>query len=58
MSRYEKRKANRQAAQIVKNAKKDMIKWVETLDHMPSEEEAKAWQSGYLAGVNRISKED
>lgn len=54
MSRYEKRKAERQAASIVKNAKTDMIKWVETLDHIPSDVEAKAWQDGYLSGINRI----
>jgi hypothetical protein len=54
MSRYEKRKADRQAASIVKNAKTDMIKWVETLDHIPSDTEAKAWQDGYLSGINRV----
>lgn len=54
MSRYEKRKAERQAASIIKNAKTDMIKWVETLDHAPSDAEAKAWQDGYLSGINRV----
>ncbi len=54
MSRQEKRKADRLAASIVKNAKTDMIKWVETIDHIPSDAEAKAWQEGYLAGINRV----
>jgi hypothetical protein len=54
MSRYEKRKAERQAASIVKNAKIDMVKWVETIDHAPSDIEAKAWQDGYIAGINRV----
>jgi hypothetical protein len=31
-----------------------MIKWVETLDHIPSDVEAKAWQDGYLSGINRV----
>ena len=55
ISRYEKRKAQRQSAQITKNDKIDMVKWVETLDHAPTDSEALAWQKGYLAGINRIS---
>lgn len=60
MSRYHTRKAARQAANIVTKAKKDMIAWVETLDHSPTADEMKAWQSGYISGVNRlaIEKED
>jgi hypothetical protein len=54
MSRYEKRKAQRQSAQITKNAKIDMVKWVETLDHVPTDIETLAWQKGYLAGINRM----
>lgn len=57
MKRQEKRKAERQAAQIVKNAKSDMIDWVSKLDGLPSDEQAKAWQSGYLAGINRMKAE-
>jgi hypothetical protein len=56
MSRYEKRKAERQAANIVATAKKDMIAWVETLEHTPSELEMKAWQAGYVSGMNRLVK--
>lgn len=55
MSRYEKRKASRQAANIIATAKKDMIAWVQTLDYAPSELEMKAWQQGYISGVNRIN---
>jgi hypothetical protein len=55
MSRYEKRKAERQATSIVATAKKDMIAWVETLDYTPTEIEMKAWQSGYISGINRIN---
>jgi len=53
-TRYEKRKAERQAAGIVATAKKDMIAWVETLDHTPSEIEMRAWQAGYISGINRL----
>jgi len=53
-SRSEKRKAQRQSAQITKNAKIDMVRWVETLDHAPTDVEALAWQKGYLAGINRM----
>jgi hypothetical protein len=55
MSRYEKRKASRQAANIVAAAKKDMIAWIETLDYTPTEPEMKAWQQGYISGINRIN---
>lgn len=55
MSRYEKRKAMRQAATIVTNAKKDMISWIETLEYIPTESEMKAWQAGYLSGINRLA---
>jgi hypothetical protein len=54
MSRHERRKAERQAANIVTTAKKDMISWVETLDYTPSELEMKAWQQGYISGMNRL----
>lgn len=60
MSRQEKRKADRQATTIIKNAKIDMVKWVEEIGYQPSDLEALAWQKGYISGVNRISqyKED
>jgi hypothetical protein len=56
MDRSEKRKASRQADSLVARAKKDMIVWVEEIGRVPSDEEAKAWQSGYLAGISRLSK--
>lgn len=55
MSRQEKRKVERLKAQVIKNAKQDMIKWVETLDHAPTETEARAWQKGYVDGINRVN---
>lgn len=56
MSRYEARKASRQAVNIVTKAKKDMIAWVETLDHTPEQNEMIAWQAGYLSGINRLTQ--
>jgi hypothetical protein len=53
-TRSEKRKAERQAANIITTAKKDMIAWVETLEHTPSELEMRAWQEGYISGMNRL----
>lgn len=57
MSRYEKRKAARQAANIITKAKKDMIAWVGSLEHTPTQSEMVAWQAGYVAGVNRLAVE-
>lgn len=55
MSRYDTRKASRQAANIITRAKKDMIVWIEGLNHLPSENEMISWQAGYVAGVNRLA---
>jgi hypothetical protein len=56
MSRAEKRKSFRQASNLIARAKKDMLNWVEEIGRVPSEDEAKAWQAGYVAGINRVSK--
>lgn len=56
MSRAEKRKSNRQAINLIARAKKDMLNWVEELGRVPSDDEAKAWQAGYVAGINRVGK--
>lgn len=56
MSRAEKRKSNRQAVNLIARAKKDMLNWVEELGRVPSDDEAKAWQAGYVAGINRVGK--
>jgi hypothetical protein len=56
MNRKEKRKTFRQTSSLVTKAKKDMLDWVETIGRVPSDQEVKAWQSGYIAGTNRINK--
>lgn len=60
VNRQEKRKADRQATAIVKNAKIDMVKWVQDIGYQPTDLEALAWQKGYIAGVSRVNqyKED
>lgn len=55
MDRTTKRKLNAETASIVAKAKKDMEKWMSSLDYMPSGKEIKAWQAGYISGINRGS---
>lgn len=56
-NRSEKRKAEREANNIIEKAKKDMLSWVEDLGRIPTSEEMLAWQTGYLAGINRLATE-
>jgi hypothetical protein len=55
MDRTTKRKLNAETASIVSKAKKDMEKWMSSLDYIPSTKEIKSWQAGYIAGINRGS---
>ncbi len=57
MSREEKRKINRDVQLIVDNAKRDMNDWILKLPYSVTESEAKAWQAGYIAGINRIKEQ-
>lgn len=54
MTREEKRKIQRDIDVIVQNAKQDMADWVLKLPYSVTESEAKAWQAGYIAGINRV----
>ena len=54
-NRYEKRKQEAQLQAIIRKAKIDMQKWILTLPNIPSEIEIKAYQAGYIAGINRGS---
>ena len=54
-SRYQKRKQDAQLSAIIRKAKIDMERWVSTLSTMPTEVEIKAFQAGYIAGINRGS---
>jgi hypothetical protein len=55
MSRAEKRKASRKIQAIVYKAKQDMQEYVQTLQDPPTAPELRAWQAGYIAGLNRAS---
>lgn len=54
-SRYQRRKEEAQLAAIIRKAKVDMEKWISDLPTLPSEIEIKAFQAGYIAGINRGS---
>ena len=53
MTRWHKRKHDAETANIVRKAKVDMARWLSLLPETPSELEVKAWQSGYVSGINR-----
>jgi hypothetical protein len=50
--RWERRKSERETQKLITMAKKDMAVWMTTLQDTPSELEIRAWQAGYLAGIN------
>lgn len=54
-NRSQKRKQDAELASIVRKAKADMANWISTLTVVPSEIEIKAFQAGYIAGINRGS---
>jgi hypothetical protein len=54
-NRYQKRKQDAELAAIIRKAKIDMEKWISGLPAVPSEIEIKAFQAGYIAGINRGS---
>jgi hypothetical protein len=54
-SRYQKRKQTAELSAIIRKAKTDMERWMSTLSTLPSEAEIKAFQAGYIAGINRGS---
>ena len=51
--RWEKRKYKAETASIIKKAKRDMTTWIESIGRIPSEDEIRIWQAGYIAGINR-----
>jgi hypothetical protein len=54
-TRQQKRKQEAELNAIFRKAKLDMQTWVSSLTRLPSESEIKAYQSGYIAGINRGS---
>jgi hypothetical protein len=53
----QKRKVNKDVAAIAKKAKKAMASWISSLSELPSEKEIRAWQAGYIAGINQTYKD-
>lgn len=48
------RRDNKKVIETVKRkAKLDMAEWIMEIDRMPSEEEIRAFQAGYISGMNR-----
>jgi hypothetical protein len=58
MDRKTRRQNERLLNSIKRKAKKDMEDWMLSLSELPSEGEVKAFQAGYLAGINRGSQEN
>jgi hypothetical protein len=57
-SRQSRRKQEAQLSAIIRKAKVDMEKWALSLSELPTEVEIKAFQAGYIAGINRGSNLD
>lgn len=55
MSREQKRQLERMVRNLAEKAKKDMVDWLQTLDHDPTPYEMAAFKAGYLAGINRFN---
>ncbi len=53
MDRKERRDNKKMLDIIVRKAKQDMSEWIMNLDRMPSQAEIKAFQAGYISGMNR-----
>jgi hypothetical protein len=53
MSRQTKREQERLLNSIIRKAKIDTENWIMTLASPPTETELKAYQAGYIAGMNR-----
>ena len=53
--RWERRKSKRETDKLIEKAKHDMAIWMTTLQDVPSELETRAWQAGYVAGINMVS---
>lgn len=53
--RWQKRKYDAETSAIIRKAKKDMMSWIGVLGYSPSDLEVRAWQAGYIAGINRAT---
>lgn len=53
MDRKERRNNKRMFEILLRKAKQDMADWILETKRMPSEQELRAFQAGYIAGMNR-----
>lgn len=55
MARENKRENARMIRSIANKAKSAMVDWIVKLGYTPTEGELRAWQAGYIAGLNQKS---
>ena len=53
MARQNKREDARLIRSVLHKAKSAMVNWVVKLGYTPTDEEIRAWQAGYIAGLNQ-----
>lgn len=59
MNRQTKRDSKRIINTMKKKAIKDMLDWLETIEHDPTPNEIISFKAGYIAGFNRgVSNKD
>lgn len=56
MAREDKRKVQKDIRSVVKKAKEAMYAWVVSIGYEPTPAEVRAWQAGYMAGLNKEDK--
>jgi hypothetical protein len=52
MARSDKRKVSKEIRSVVRKGKEAMYSWIIALGYEPTDIEIRAWQSGYVAGLN------
>jgi hypothetical protein len=55
VSRKDRRKYEQDLSGVIRKAKLDMQDWFNAIGEQPSQLEIVAWQSGYIAGINRAT---
>lgn len=52
MARSDKRAVSKDIRSIVRKGKEAMYSWIVNLKYEPTDIEIRAWQAGYIAGLN------
>lgn len=52
MARSDKRAVSKDIRSIVRKGKEAMYSWIVNLKYEPTDIEVRAWQAGYIAGLN------